>query len=110
MADISAKHDVAGRVVQNGLRLIARTLSELASIPRDERSSHYVRDITDCVLAAVKVQAEERAQAEFEKEERLAPEDVRALIKDYLAALPPVDMMAFFAEVRGKTTAEGKTL
>lgn len=107
---ISAESDMAAKIARKGLAMIDRVLDQLDTVPREDWSKTHVRDITECVMAAVRVQAEERAQAEFEKENRLTPEDVRALIKEYLASLPPVDVMAFFAEVRGGQTAEGKSL
>jgi hypothetical protein len=101
---ISAESDIAGKIARKGLKIVDKMLDKMADLAEMECKAwpqNFARNITDCVIAAVKVQAEERAQAEFEKENRLTPEDVRGLIKEYLAALPPVDMLAFFAEVRG---------
>jgi len=100
---ISAESDIAGKIARKGLRLVDKMLDKMAALVELEPRNwpqNFARNVTDCILAAVKTQAEERAQAEFDKENRLSPEDVRGLIKDYLSALPAVDLVAFMAEVR----------
>ena len=102
---ISAESDIAGRIARKGLRIVDKMLDKMAAtveLDPVKWPNNFARNITDCILAAVKTQAEERAQAEFEKDERLTPEDVRGLIKSYLSDLPPVDLMSFFAEVQNK--------
>jgi hypothetical protein len=91
---MSTENDVAGKIARRGLALIDKVLDELAIVPRDDWGKTHVRDITDCVLAAVRVQAEERAQAEWEKDNRLSEDDVKELIRDYIAKLPAAEFAA----------------
>lgn len=97
---MSTESDMASEVAGQGLRMLRKVLAKLDGLPLEDWPKGYVRDIAECVLAAVKVQTEERAQAEWERENRLTPEDVRGLITNYLSALPAVDLVAFMAEVR----------
>ena len=94
---MSTESDIAGKITQRGLSAILRVLTELDGLPRDDWSKTHVRDITDCVLAAVKVQAEEREQLNFEREHNMG--DLRDLLKQYLASLPPAEVVSLVEEV-----------
>jgi hypothetical protein len=95
---MSAESDKAGRIAAKGLDLIDKILDELATVPRDDWGKTHVRDVTDCVQAAVRFQAEERAQLDFEKEAKLAPEDIRAAMIEWLRGLPASEKQALMAE------------
>ena len=95
---MSTESDIAGRIAKKGLRIIDKMLDELESVPRDDWSKTHVRDVTDCVMAAVKVQAEERAQLEFEQSAGM--EDLRRLLKQYLAGLPAAEVSLIVAEAQ----------
>jgi hypothetical protein len=90
----------AEAVAQKGLRMLDKVLDELSIIPREDWSKTHVRDISECVMAAVKFQAEERAQAEWEAKTQLKPEDIRAALKEYLSALPEPEYQALVSEAR----------
>jgi hypothetical protein len=97
---MSAESDKAGRIAAKGLDMIDEYLDDLRELPKEKRSNYYAKNLTDCVLAAVKVQAEERAQMEFEETQKLGPEEVRALLKEYLAALPSGEFQRLVQEAR----------
>ena len=88
---MTAESDTAGRIARKGLRIIDKMLDGLWGLADEEPKrwpANYARQVTDCVLAAVKVQAEERAQAEFEAALKLSPDEIRAALKEYLSSLP----------------------
>jgi len=103
---MSSESDKAARITAKGLRIIDQMLDVLEKVPYDDWSKTHVRDVSDCVMAAVKVQAEERAQLEFEEGAKLSPEDIRALLKEYLAALPQAEYAALVAEARAAQPSE----
>lgn len=92
---------MAGKIARKGLRVVDKMLDGLAGLADDEPKrwpANYARQVTDCVLAAVKVQAEERAQLEFEDKANLAPEDIRAAMVEWLRGLPQSEKQALMAE------------
>lgn len=91
---MSTENDIASEVAGQGLRMLKKVLARLDEVPFEDWPKGYVRDISDCVMAAVKFQAGERQQLDFERENHLTSDDVRGLIKDYLAALPAAEFAA----------------
>ena len=100
MESMGPESDIAGRIAGKGLKILDKILDKLEAIPPCDWSGHHVRDITDCVMAAVKVQAEQREQLEFENGEKLGADDLRKLLKEYLASLPALDFAALVKEAR----------
>jgi hypothetical protein len=92
------ERDQAEAIAHKGLRMLDKVLDELSVIPREDWSKTHVRDISECVMAAVKFQAEQRAQLEWEAKAGLKPDDIRAALKDYLASLPRDQYQALLTE------------
>jgi hypothetical protein len=88
----------AEAIARKGLRMLDKVLDELSVIPREDWSKTHVRDISECVMAAVKYQAEQRAQMEWEAKASLSPGDIRQMLKDYLSSLPRDQYQSLLAE------------
>ena len=84
---MSVERATAKRLAEKGLGLLSRILTDYEDMPGNQLRGH-VKNITDCVMACVKVQAEEREQLEFESTASLSPDEIRAALKEYLSSLP----------------------
>lgn len=104
---MSVEAVTATRLAHRGLKLIGRTMALYEEMANDAEAGDtkaarqflgHTKNITDAVMACVKVQAEEREQLEFEQEHNLG--DLRRLIVEYLAALKPADVSALLVEAK----------
>jgi len=96
---MSAELVTAKRLAERGLGILSRILTDFEDMPCNQLRGH-VKNITDCVMACVKVQAEEREQLTFEREELTG--DLREMLKQYLASLPRAEVTALVAEAQGQ--------
>jgi len=92
---MSAELVTAKRLAERGLGILSRILTDFEDMPCNQLRGH-VKNITDCVMACVKVQAEEREQLTFEREELTG--DLREMLKQYLASLPAAEVGRLVAE------------
>lgn len=90
---MSAELNTARRIASKGLKAIEKVLIELDGLPRDEWSRTHVKDITDCVNAAVKVLAEERERDSFEREAEAAARKVNVPEGVKIDGRPMIDVM-----------------
>jgi hypothetical protein len=84
---------IAERIASRGLKAIEKVLIELDGLPRDDWSRTHVKDITDCVNAAVKVLAEEREWEAFERESEAAARKVSVPAGVRIDNRPMIDVM-----------------
>ena len=94
---MSAEKVTAKRLAEKGIKLLDKILVSFEEMP-DKQLWGHVKNITDCVMACVKVQAEEREQLDFEKTAQLSPEDIRAAMVEWLKGLPLEEKHALMAE------------
>lgn len=84
---MSVEKITAKRLAEKGMALLDRILTDFEDMPPKQLLGH-TKNITDAVLACTKVQAEEREQLDFEKENQLSPEDIRAAFVGWLRSMP----------------------
>ena len=94
---MSAEKVTAKRLAEKGLGLLSRILTDFEDMAGNQLRGH-AKNITDCVLACTKVQAEEREQLDFEKATQLDPEAIRDAMLDWLKNLPASEKQALMAE------------
>jgi hypothetical protein len=87
-------------LIERGLVALGETIDYLATVPMEDRDHHYVRALSDPVLAAVDIAKEERAAIEFLERHKFKNEDLQAMVTRYLQTLPPAELDALMANVK----------
>ena len=104
---MSVEAITATRLAAKGLRLIDKVLTifeEMAEAGQEKQLLGHTKNITDAVLACTKVQAEEREQVAFERENDIG--DLRRLLIEHLAAMSDAERGSIIAEAaKGKKAA-----
>lgn len=94
-ATMSTELDISSRIARKGLSALDGVLDTIIGYEAPIRVK-FVREITEAIKAAAVVMQQEREQLEFEREHQIG--ELKDLLKQYLASLPPAEVVALVAE------------